>query len=82
MILLAQNKNIMSVIISDRRVEIKVRDRTLNLIRVRFQHFKSNGYIIQLASKVNEYGSVSRKSWDTYQDRSLPQIERHLDRSI
>ena len=69
---LAKYRNIKTVMIGDREVEIKVRDRTMNLIRVRVQHFKFNDDLSKLASRLGEYGSVSRIDWDTYKDQSLP----------
>ncbi len=56
----------------DREVQIKVRDRTIDLTRVRIQHFKFNDDLSLLATRLRHYGSVSRIFWDTYQDRSLP----------
>ena len=69
---MAKYKNIESVMIGGREVKITVRDRTMNLIRVRIQHFKFHDDLSKLASRLGEYGSVSRIVWDTYQDRSLP----------
>ena len=62
---MAQYRNIDSEMTGDRKVEIKVRYRTLNLIRVRIEHFQFNDDLSQLASRLNEYGPVSRISWDT-----------------
>ncbi|KAI9550933.1 hypothetical protein GHT06_001746 [Daphnia sinensis] len=61
-----------SVVIGNREVRINVRDRSINLIRVRIQHFKFDDDLNQLARRLRDYGSVSRIFWDTYQDRSLP----------
>ena len=61
-----------SVIINDKEVRIRVRDRSINLLRVRIQHFKFDDDLNLLATRLRDFGSVSRIFWDTYQDRSLP----------
>jgi hypothetical protein len=61
-----------SVTIGGNEVKIRVRDRSVNLIRVRIQHFKFNDDLSLLNKRLREYGLVSRIFWDTYQDRLLP----------
>ena len=61
-----------SVLINGKQVPIRVRDRTLNLVRVRVHHFKFNDDLGLLSTRLRAYGSVSRIYWDTYQDRQLP----------
>ena len=61
-----------SVSINGKQVPIRVRDRTLNLLRVRVHHFKFNDDLGLLSTRLRAYGSVSRIYWDTYQDRQLP----------
>ena len=61
-----------SVVISGKEVRIKVRDRSVNLVRVRIQHFKFDDDLSLLNKRLREYGVVSRIIWDTYQDRLLP----------
>jgi hypothetical protein len=60
------------VVIKGKEVRIRVRDRSINLVRVRIQHFKFNDDLSLLSKRLREYGLVSRIFWDTYQDRSLP----------
>lgn len=61
-----------SVVISGKEVKIRVRDRSVNLVRVRIQHFKFDDDLSLLNKRLREYGVISRIFWDTYQDRSLP----------
>jgi hypothetical protein len=61
-----------SVVISGKEVRIRVRDRSVNLVRVRIQHFKFDDDLSLLNKRLREYGVISRIFWDTYQDRSLP----------
>jgi hypothetical protein len=61
-----------SVVISGKDVRIRVRDRSVNLVRIRIQHFKFDDDLSLLSKRLREYGLVSRIFWDTYQDRSLP----------
>jgi hypothetical protein len=61
-----------SVTIGDKEVKIRVRDRSVNLVRVRIQHFKFDDDLSLLSKRLREYGLVSRIFWDTYQDRLLP----------
>ncbi|KAI9550770.1 hypothetical protein GHT06_004557 [Daphnia sinensis] len=65
-------KTVESVVIGNRYFRINARDRSINLIRVRIQHFKFDDDLNQLARRLRDYGSMSRIFWDTYQDRSLP----------
>ncbi|EFX66646.1 hypothetical protein DAPPUDRAFT_116139 [Daphnia pulex] len=60
------------IIISGKEVKIRVRDRSVNLVRVRIQHFKFDYVLSLLNKRLREYGVISRIFWDTYQDRSLP----------
>ncbi|XP_045023985.1 uncharacterized protein LOC123468971 [Daphnia magna] len=61
-----------SVVISGKEVRIRVRDRSVNLVRVRIQHFKFDDDLSLLNKRLREFGVISRVFWDTYQDRSLP----------
>jgi hypothetical protein len=61
-----------SVVISGKEVRIRVRDRSVNLVRVRIQHFKFDDDLSLLSKRLGEFGVISRVFWDTYQDRSLP----------
>ncbi|KAI9550943.1 hypothetical protein GHT06_004471 [Daphnia sinensis] len=61
-----------SVVISGKEVRIRVRDRSVNLVRVRVQHFKFDDDLGLLNKRLREFGVISRVFWDTYQDRSLP----------
>ncbi len=61
-----------SVSIRGKEVSIRVRDRTLNLVRVRVHQFKFNDDLGMLTTRLRQYGTVTRISWDTYQDRQLP----------
>ena len=61
-----------SVSINGKEIAIRVRDRTLNLVRVRVHQFKFNDDLGLLSTRLRAYGSVSRIYWDTYQDRQLP----------
>ncbi len=61
-----------SVKIGDNEVKIRVRDRSVNLVRVRIQHYKFDDDLSLLSKRLREYGLVSRIFWDTYQDRLLP----------
>ena len=59
-----------SVTIGDTEFRIKVRNRSIDLVRVRIQHFKFNDDLSLLDKRLREFGCVI--FWDTYQDRSLP----------
>ncbi len=61
-----------SVTIGDKEVKIRVRDRSVNLLRVQIQNFKFDDDLSLLSKRLREYGLVSRIFWDTYQDRLLP----------
>ena len=61
-----------TVSINGKQVNIRVRDRTLNLIRVRVHQYKFSEDLGLLATRLRQYGSVTRIAWDTYQDRQLP----------
>ena len=61
-----------SVTIGDTEFRIRVRDRSVDLVRVRIQHFKFNDDLSLLDKRLREFGLVSKIFWDTYQDRSLP----------
>lgn len=61
-----------SVTINGKAIPIRVRDRTLNLVRVRIHHLKFNEDVGSLAMRLRQYGKVTRLAWDTYQDRQLP----------
>lgn len=58
--------------IGGKEVRINVRDRMINLMLVRIQHFKFDDGLSQLARRLRDYGSMSRIFWNTYQDRSQP----------
>lgn len=61
-----------SVTINGKEVAIRVRDRTMNLVRVRVHHYKFSDDIGMLAMRLRQYGKVTKLAWDTYQDKQLP----------
>lgn len=61
-----------AVTINGKEIAIRVRDRTLNLIRVRVHNFKFSDDLGALEVRMRQYGRVSKAFWDTYQDRTLP----------
>jgi hypothetical protein len=61
-----------AVTINGKEVSMKIRDRTLNLVRVRVHHFKFDDELGLLATRLRQYGTVTKYAWDTYQDRLLP----------
>jgi hypothetical protein len=61
-----------SVKINGKEVAIRMRDRTLNLVRVRVHNFKFSDDLGGLETRLRQYGKVNKLAWDTYQDKQLP----------